>query len=61
MSRELKSSQSLDTGIDYTHPALGQGFGAGFKVAGGYDLVGDAYTGANTPVPDSDPLDQCAG
>ncbi|KAJ7077272.1 subtilisin-like protease [Mycena belliarum] len=51
----------LDTGIDYTHPSLGAGFGAGFKVAGGYDLVGDAYTGANDPVPDSDPLDQCAG
>ncbi|KAF7357681.1 Minor extracellular protease vpr [Mycena venus] len=51
----------LDTGIDYTHPALGGGFGAGFKVQGGYDLVGDDYTGANAPVPDSDPLDQCAG
>ncbi|KAJ7693337.1 pyrolysin [Mycena rosella] len=51
----------LDTGIDYTHPFLGAGFGPGFKVAGGYDLVGDAYTGANNPVPDSDPLDQCAG
>ncbi|KAJ7187896.1 subtilisin-like protease [Mycena filopes] len=51
----------LDTGIDYTHPTLGGGFGAGFKVAGGFDLVGDAYTGSDTPVPDSDPLDQCAG
>ncbi|KAJ7097194.1 subtilisin-like protease [Mycena belliarum] len=51
----------LDTGIDYTHPFLGDGFGAGFKVAGGFDLVGDNYTGANDPVPDPDPLDQCAG
>ncbi|KAJ7680663.1 subtilisin-like protease [Mycena polygramma] len=51
----------LDTGIDYTHPSLGGGFGAGFKVEGGYDLVGDAYTGANAPIPDDDPLDQCAG
>ncbi|HEY0156704.1 MAG TPA: S8 family serine peptidase [Thermoanaerobaculia bacterium] len=33
----------IDTGIDYMHPALGGGLGAGFKVAGGYDFVnGDA-------------------
>ncbi|KAJ7747214.1 subtilisin-like protease [Mycena metata] len=51
----------LDTGTDYTHPSLGGGFGPGFKVAGGFDLVGDNYDGSNTPVPDSDPLDQCAG
>ncbi|KAK7473132.1 hypothetical protein VKT23_001233 [Stygiomarasmius scandens] len=51
----------LDTGIDYTHPALGAGFGPGHKVIGGFDLVGDAYNGSNTPVPDPDPLDQCAG
>ncbi|KAF9010760.1 pyrolysin [Cyathus striatus] len=51
----------IDTGIDYTHPALGGGFGPGHKVVGGYDFVGDAYTGSNTPVPDSDPLDQCEG
>src|SRR5947209_8684513 len=31
----------IDTGIDYTHPALGGGFGPGFKVAGGYDFVND--------------------
>lgn len=41
------------------HPALGGGFGKGFKVIKGYDLVGDAYTGLNTPKPDSDPLDDC--
>lgn len=51
----------IDTGIDYNHPYLGAGFGSGFKVIGGYDFVGDAYTGSNTPVPDSDPLDQCNG
>ncbi|KAJ6594234.1 subtilisin-like protease [Mycena capillaripes] len=51
----------LDTGIDYTHPFLGGGFGPGFKVQGGFDLVGDAYDGTNTPMPDPDPLDQCAG
>ena len=31
----------IDTGIDYTHPALGGGFGPGYKVAGGYDFVND--------------------
>jgi subtilisin family serine protease len=41
------------------HPALGGGFGKGFKVTNGFDLVGDAYTGSNTPKPDSDPLDAC--
>ncbi|PBK73462.1 pyrolysin [Armillaria solidipes] len=51
----------LDTGIDYTHPLLGGGFGPGFKVVGGYDLVGDNFDGMNAPVPDSDPLDQCEG
>ncbi|KAG1471649.1 hypothetical protein G6F56_002002 [Rhizopus delemar] len=49
----------LDTGVDYLHPALGGGFGEGYKVSTGYDLVGDAYTGDNKPVPDSDPLDDC--
>jgi subtilisin family serine protease len=29
----------IDTGIDYTHPALGSGFGPGFKVKGGWDFV----------------------
>ncbi len=33
----------IDTGVDYTHPALGGGFGDGFKVIGGWDFVdGDA-------------------
>ncbi|KAJ3300979.1 hypothetical protein HDU76_005930 [Blyttiomyces sp. JEL0837] len=50
----------LDTGIYYNHPALGGGFGPGYKVAYGYDLVGNAYTGANIPVPDSDPIDDCS-
>lgn len=47
--------------IDYSHPALGDGcFGEGCLVAFGTDLVGDAYSGFNTPVPDDDPMD-CAG
>ncbi|KAH7338235.1 pyrolysin [Rhizoctonia solani] len=53
----------IDSGIDYTHPSLGGAFGPGNKVIGGYDLVGDAYTGlpATPPIPDPDPLDQCDG
>jgi hypothetical protein len=35
-------------GVDYTHPALGGGFGPGFKVIGGFDLVGDNYDGGST-------------
>ncbi|PTB75520.1 subtilisin-like protein [Trichoderma longibrachiatum ATCC 18648] len=50
----------IDTGIDYTHPALGGCFGRGCLVSFGTDLVGDDYTGFNTPVPDDDPVD-CAG
>lgn len=49
----------LDSGVDYNHPALGGGFGPGFKISG-TDLVGDAYNGDNTPVPDDDPMD-CLG
>jgi len=32
--------------------------GPGNKIIGGYDFVGDAFTGANALVPDDDPLDQ---
>jgi subtilisin family serine protease len=38
----------IDTGIDYTHPSLGGGFGKGFKVVGGFDFVNN----------DSDPMDE---
>jgi subtilisin family serine protease len=46
----------IDSGIDYTHPALGGKFGPGNKVIGGYDFVGDAYRGSSgpAPVPDND-------
>lgn len=37
----------IDTGIDYTHPSLGGGFGPSFKVIGGYDFADD----------DADPID----
>ncbi|KAF2652507.1 serine endopeptidase [Lophiostoma macrostomum CBS 122681] len=51
----------IDTGVDYDHPALGGCFGDGCLVSYGTDLVGDNYTGFNTPVPDDDPDDQCEG
>jgi len=51
----------MDTGIDYDHPDLGGCFGPGCRVAYGYDLVGDDYTGPGSPlVPDDDP-DDCQG
>lgn len=43
----------IDTGVDFTHPALGGCFGPGCKVAGGADLVGSAFNGTNTPIPGS--------
>ncbi|HEX4815437.1 MAG TPA: S8 family serine peptidase, partial [Nonomuraea sp.] len=55
----------MDTGIDYHHPDLGGGFGDGYRVATGYDFVGDGYDaggsgGALIPHPDNDP-DDCNG
>jgi len=38
------------TGIDYTHPSLGGGFGPGHKVIGGHDFVGDAYDGESISI-----------
>ncbi|MGC4031879.1 MAG: S8 family serine peptidase [Tepidisphaeraceae bacterium] len=38
----------IDSGIDYTHPSLGGGFGPGFKVVGGHDFVDN----------DDDPMDE---
>lgn len=42
-------------GVDYLNPILGGCFGPGCHVSFGYDLVGDAYNGNNSPAPDSDP------
>ncbi|KAJ3076949.1 hypothetical protein HDU98_010224 [Podochytrium sp. JEL0797] len=50
----------IDTGVYYLHPALGGGFGPGFKVAYGHDFVGDLYDGKNQPIEDNDPLDNCS-
>ncbi|GAA5800629.1 hypothetical protein HPULCUR_006065 [Helicostylum pulchrum] len=52
----------IDTGVDYYHPALGGGFGPGFKVVAGYDFVGDHWNSSDSnskPKPDNDPLDNC--
>jgi subtilisin family serine protease len=47
----------VDTGIDYTHHALGGGYGPGFKVKGGYDLAGDGWWPEDGPAqPDDDPF-----
>ncbi|KAI6348040.1 hypothetical protein MCOR25_010862 [Pyricularia grisea] len=49
----------VDTGVQYTHTALGGGLGPGFKVAGGWDFVGDGgWPATGSPkVPDADPMD----
>ncbi|KAK4065071.1 uncharacterized protein Triagg1_8707 [Trichoderma aggressivum f. europaeum] len=49
----------IDSGVDYRHPALGGGFGPGYKIAFGYDFVGDDYDGTNSPMPSPDPLATC--
>ncbi|KAJ3469456.1 hypothetical protein MRS44_003521 [Fusarium solani] len=50
----------VDSGVDYTHPALGGCFGPGCLVSFGTDLVGDTYNGKNAATPDDDPQD-CEG
>ncbi|KAG4442334.1 hypothetical protein IFR05_002185 [Cadophora sp. M221] len=51
----------IDSGIDYTHPSLGSGFGPGIKVIGGYHFIGDWYAGISgmPPVEDDDPRVSC--
>lgn len=53
----------VDTGVDYTHPALGGCFGEGCLVAYGRDYVGDQLDESATqlPQPDDDPYDGCNG
>ncbi|KAJ1564995.1 hypothetical protein HK096_005162 [Nowakowskiella sp. JEL0078] len=51
----------IDSGVYYKHPALGGGFGPGFKINFGTDLVGDNYGSTNkTLAPDDDPIDNCS-
>ncbi|KAF6804357.1 peptidase [Colletotrichum musicola] len=51
----------VDSGVDYTHPALGGCFGDGCLVAYGRDLTGDDYFPPESPSPDADPYDGCVG
>ncbi|KAI5863322.1 subtilisin-like protein [Durotheca rogersii] len=52
----------IDSGVDYTHPALGGCFGRpDCLFTFGTDIVGDDYDGTNIPVPDADPYDDCGG
>ncbi|KAK3805129.1 MAG: hypothetical protein J3Q66DRAFT_393508 [Benniella sp.] len=55
----------IDTGIDYTHPALGVcsavGKGEGCIIVAGYDFIGDNYNVTSKPVEDADPIDNCHG
>ncbi|KAI0138502.1 subtilisin-like protein [Hypoxylon sp. NC0597] len=52
----------IDSGVDYTHPALGGCFGSeNCLFTYGTDIVGDDYNGDNTPTPDADPYDGCGG
>lgn len=53
----------VDTGVDYTHPALGGCFGEGCLVGYGTDYVGDYLdqSAAQVPMPDDDPYDGCNG
>jgi hypothetical protein len=52
----------VDSGIDYTHPALGGCFGPGCLVEAGYDFTGDNYIPNVNPIaPDDDPMDNCVG
>ncbi|KAI8883554.1 subtilisin-like protein [Backusella circina FSU 941] len=51
----------LDSGVDYNHPALGGGFGPGFKIKYGKNLVdeeSDAEYGLE-PLGSDDPFDPC--
>jgi hypothetical protein len=52
----------IDSGVDYTHPALGGCFGPGCLVEIGHDFTGDNYTPGLRPLePDDDPMDNCVG
>jgi subtilisin family serine protease len=52
----------VDSGVDYTHPALGGCIGPGCLVEVGYDFTGDNFVpGVSPAAPDDDPMDNCVG
>ncbi|KAJ3018318.1 UNVERIFIED_CONTAM: hypothetical protein HDU68_011223, partial [Siphonaria sp. JEL0065] len=51
----------IDSGVFYSHPALGGCFGKlGCKVGFGWDFVGDKFDGSNEPIGDEDPFEDCS-
>lgn len=48
----------VDSGVEWDHKALGGGFGPGYKIEGGYDLVGDGNWPTTEAEPDDEPNDQ---
>ncbi|ORX58332.1 subtilisin-like protein [Hesseltinella vesiculosa] len=49
----------IDTGVDYMLPALGGGFGPGYKIRYGEDLAGDNYQPGGQTYPSPTPLANC--
>ncbi|KAK4518139.1 S-adenosylmethionine transporter [Mucor velutinosus] len=51
----------IDSGIDYRHPAFGSGFGPGYQVRFGYDLVGNQFNSRDplSRKQQETPLDTC--
>ncbi|KAI8091745.1 peptidase S8/S53 domain-containing protein [Thamnidium elegans] len=50
----------IDSGVDYTLPALGGCFGKNCKIAYGHDLVGNDFDGTASSIKESnDPIDNC--
>lgn len=47
----------VDSGVDWKHPALGNGLGPGYTVIGGHDLIGDEGWPETPAKPDDDPND----
>ncbi|KAG0151678.1 hypothetical protein CROQUDRAFT_36341, partial [Cronartium quercuum f. sp. fusiforme G11] len=50
----------LDSAVDCSHPALGGGFGKGFRISFGRDLSGDEEDDSGDPQPDDNPCGTCS-